>query len=39
LQGEGINFGLFFIDYKPAKDQLKELIEKKIGMYKSLLIS
>lgn len=36
--GTGIDFGLFFIDYKPAKDQLKELIEKKVGIYKMQLI-
>lgn len=36
--GTGIDFGLYFIDYKPAKDQLKELIEKKVGIYKMQLI-
>lgn len=34
----GINFGLFYIDYKVAKEQLSELLHQKIGSYKSLLI-
>lgn len=38
LPGTGVNFGLFHIDYKVVKDQIKDLIDINIGTYKNLLI-
>jgi hypothetical protein len=38
LPDTGFGFGLFYIDYKVVKDQLIDLIDINIGIYKNLLI-
>ena len=38
LPDTGVDFGLFHIEYKVVKDQLIDLIDINIGIYKNLLI-
>jgi len=38
LPGTGVDFGLFHVEYKIAKDQLIDLIEINIGIFKNLIV-